>query len=281
MNERVAIETITPAQAEILLAFNVNNRNPSESSVEALVRALPDAWMLSNDMICIVGPGMQKPVRVLNGQHRLMACVESGHPIRVVVMYGADERIFPIIDSQRRRRASDALPNPYARQRAAAAMLVKAYDDRRVTWTVSGYGYRNDELVDHYFATPELGAAFDRVAEMRAMTDAWSGIAAAVAVVTRDERAPMGSFLAAAASGANLQEGSPILALLSRLRSASRVNAAEVMGWTLKAWRAYDEQRPMNLMKHRTTDPFPQVPVRRSSGVGAGPISGDQAGLYK
>lgn len=61
-------------------------------------------WALNGQTITIADNGT-----LVDGQHRLMACVRAGVPFQTVVVYGADESAFETVDSGRRRSVSDVL----------------------------------------------------------------------------------------------------------------------------------------------------------------------------
>jgi hypothetical protein len=95
----MAIETITPDQAETYLAANRGNRNIVQSHVAAMARDIANGqWMFNAQPICFSRGG-----RLLNGQHRLSAVLEAGQPIEVMVMRGLPEEAFETYDKQAKK----------------------------------------------------------------------------------------------------------------------------------------------------------------------------------
>jgi hypothetical protein len=72
----VAIETITPKQAQVILAHNDRNRSLASSRVTVYSGAmLAGEWRMNGETIKFNGDGT-----LLDGQHRLAAVVRSGQP---------------------------------------------------------------------------------------------------------------------------------------------------------------------------------------------------------
>lgn len=95
---------ITPALAEHMLKRNLNNRRPT-TRVERYAKAMKEGkWELSGATIVFSSDG-----RLLDGQHRLLACVASGVPFRTYVIFGLGRNVFPLIDDIKPRYGKDIL----------------------------------------------------------------------------------------------------------------------------------------------------------------------------
>lgn len=98
--------TITPAQAEyILQTHNTNNRPVSSANVGKFVA------LIDTGFFRLTSQGLSFSLKkdLLDGQHRLLACVRAGRPITVRVTLGEDEENFAALDSGKARSGSDAL----------------------------------------------------------------------------------------------------------------------------------------------------------------------------
>ena len=85
---------LTPAMAERLLAGNTRNRAVIKSYLKNMEQVLlRKEWRFNGEPIIISSTG-----RVLDGQHRLIACVNTGIPIDTILVRGVDESVFPTID---------------------------------------------------------------------------------------------------------------------------------------------------------------------------------------
>jgi len=80
---KAEIKTITPADAAELLERNVGNRNVRRDHLKAIAAAMASGtFQLNGETIKIGTDG-----RILDGQHRLMACTVAGVPFRSWVVY--------------------------------------------------------------------------------------------------------------------------------------------------------------------------------------------------
>lgn len=103
---RTVQRTITPELAAAMLATNTKNRPISRSHVEKLASSMRRGeWDMNGTTIKIASTG-----RLLDGQHRLTACVESECAFETLVVYGLPESSFSTIDQiSKTRRISDVL----------------------------------------------------------------------------------------------------------------------------------------------------------------------------
>lgn len=102
---RAEITTITPKLAAQLLQDNVKNRRLDPQHVESLAyQMIQGGWKAHGTPIQISTQGL-----LLDGQHRLSAIVESGVTLDMLVVYDVSETAFDVIDTGKKRIASDAL----------------------------------------------------------------------------------------------------------------------------------------------------------------------------
>lgn len=125
MNYRRVV--VTPEIAKSWLAGNVGNRSVSTPTVDAYARAMRDGrWILSP---C---PIVRNGSRLFDGQHRLLAVVQSGMAIEFWVCEGADESVVPAIDRGRPRTVVNILQLHHgvenAKRLAAAARCFAQLD---------------------------------------------------------------------------------------------------------------------------------------------------------
>lgn len=98
-------ELITPEVAALLLKNNGKNRPLRKAWVKELAGLITRGeWHLSHQAIAIDSDGV-----ILDGQHRLHACVMAGIPIRVVVARAAPRPSFIAIDRHKTRSYTDTL----------------------------------------------------------------------------------------------------------------------------------------------------------------------------
>jgi len=88
------IEIITPDRARQLLKENINNRPVIKTHLKRLCSELLNGnFKLNGETIKISKKGI-----VLDGQHRLMAVVETGIAIETLIVVGIDDDFFATID---------------------------------------------------------------------------------------------------------------------------------------------------------------------------------------
>lgn len=104
--KRVEEVFVTPEMAAEWLTRNTSNRRLIKAHVESLALVLSRReWSLNGETIKFANDG-----RLLDGQHRLHACVKSGVGFRTWVAYGVESSAFDTIDTNiRTRRTSDIL----------------------------------------------------------------------------------------------------------------------------------------------------------------------------
>lgn len=120
--------TITPEMAADLLARNTSNRPMGRAHVFKLAESMKRGeWNLNGSAIRISVGG-----RLLDGQHRLSACVESGTAFDTIVISGLEEECFSTIDQHvKPRKISDVLSiESGANMKNASAALTVLYQLR-------------------------------------------------------------------------------------------------------------------------------------------------------
>jgi hypothetical protein len=102
---RVEWRDITPELAGEWLKLNTLNRPKKLQKIALYADDMKDGhWPRTGATICFSKSG-----RLLDGQNRLQAIVDSGATIRVLVVWGLADDIFDVIDGGARRTASDVL----------------------------------------------------------------------------------------------------------------------------------------------------------------------------
>jgi hypothetical protein len=99
------IVTITPHLAESMLSKNTRNRKASRTSIDTYARDMKAGkWVMNGDAI-----RFDRNSNLLDGQHRLMACLKSGANFQSIVIYGLEPEVQDTIDGGRMRRTADVM----------------------------------------------------------------------------------------------------------------------------------------------------------------------------
>lgn len=98
------LETITPKIAGEMLETNINNRKVVKGrDYRSILRAMTDGYFkATHQPICFDENGV-----LIDGQHRLMAVVDSGATVQMFVARGSDPALNPFHDIGRKRGAVD------------------------------------------------------------------------------------------------------------------------------------------------------------------------------
>jgi hypothetical protein len=109
----VAIERVTPKQAQAWLEGNVDNRKLRETRVLFFARLLQEGeWELTGDALVFDDKGI-----LINGQHRLSAIVVSGVTASFLILRGVPSKAQEVMDQGLSRNLADQLHRrqvPYA-----------------------------------------------------------------------------------------------------------------------------------------------------------------------
>jgi hypothetical protein len=121
------LEKITPEIAAAMLEGNNENRRPSRNVVAQLASDMRSGnWKKTGQPIIIAEDG-----QLNDGQHRLLAVVQSGITVEMMVVRGASRESRDAIDTGRPRGAGDILQMfhiPDGHHVAALALIVMSYE---------------------------------------------------------------------------------------------------------------------------------------------------------
>lgn len=259
---------ITPEIArEWLEKTNLKNRPMSELKWTAYaVDMLEGRWQYNGDAIRFGSDGV-----LLDGQHRLMACVEAGVAFESDVIFGLDPDVLGTIDIGEVRRAGDivhldGIEN--GRNACALAYLVLIHRKHGI------------HRINHWQAKPtktqivEAVKAEPRLAQVAGRAVNFSRELAAPRIISFcyfvfSEQAPeLGEqFFTDFSQGVNLRSDSPVYHLRERLLanriSKSKLPDLEIIALFFKAWIAYWDGRAIRNLRWRSEGPaaekFPDI----------------------
>lgn len=94
VEEKTSVEVVTPSKAAKWLEANTHNRNLNSHKVTLYARDMERGkWRFGNDAICFALDGA-----LLNGQHRLHACVMSGTSFRCIIIRNMPNEAQDVMD---------------------------------------------------------------------------------------------------------------------------------------------------------------------------------------
>lgn len=243
-----AVETVTPELARQWLGeHNTRNRQLRAKTVARYAEDIVNGrWELTGEAIKFATNGT-----LLDGQHRLAAIAHAEIAVPLLVVRGIANEAQNVMDTGAKRSTADALSLngiAHAARVAALARFIIAMEDNNPynMGTISSaavfeYLHKNPDLPEMIASVGDLHRRLG-VAPRVGDYSYWrlSGI---------DPEAA-GQFFEAWASGANLPFGSPVLALIRRLRNQPGGHTMRLTLDTLhvifRAWNAYRDGRTMD-----------------------------------
>lgn len=253
--------TITPELAEAMMERNKSdewhNRPYSRRALARFAKAMKSGrWILTGEPIIFSKSG-----NLLNGQHRLMACIESGVSFKSLVVFAIDDEAFKYMDTGTARTAGhifaiDNIPN--ANQAAAAARLLFGYKARN-NWDGHAPDVDNDVLVQFYYQHERLQDALGPARELyaeRLVPFRWGAFLFYICAEKHREQAR--DFFSKVANGVGLtSKTSPAYLIRKRLsdnaRSTSdRLSEAYIGAYFIQAWNAHRRGESRKLFRWRT-----------------------------
>jgi len=228
------LETITPEIAEQLLLKNTRNRQVIRNHVIGLAEEMKAGrWKVNGDTICLNGDVL------IDGQHRLLAVVESKVAITTWVVRGVASDVFDTKDVGRRRSAADTLSvHGEVNCRNLAACLI--FIDRYFTGRLEnrGHRYSNSEVEELLRKYPEARYAAQQCGRNGLLPPSvHRGLIYLFSQVDQEQAA---KFMEDTMNGANLSSDDPVYRLRERLvqnsLSKAKLSVAEIAALCIKAW---------------------------------------------
>lgn len=213
MSIKTETKFINPQLAEEILATSGFNRSVSTSRVLTLANEMrAGKWQLNGETLIISDSG-----KLLDGQHRLYAILESGCTIELMIVRGVPEVSFETIDTGRARTGADILGmNNYSHtliSAAAASMIWRLYHTGNITDVCPPVFQLR--VMERYPAIQKWApfvASGNAIVPRAAFLTALSYLEDIAKKPSTAER-----FYAGIVKGADLTEGSPLLALRNRM----------------------------------------------------------------
>lgn len=255
----VTKETITPKKAMEWLKRNVHNRPLSIRAVGAYAKQMElGLWKLNGDCIRFNGNG-----DLIDGQHRLTACVQAGKAFDAYVVKGLDHDAFDTIDQGRRRTTGDVFSRsgyPHYVRLAAAVRNLWRYENG---YTTTKGSIRPDEAHAILERHPALHAAVQQAGEMGAKRGMMHpGLSAFLLYITKqidEEKAD--KFWSGVMTGEGLSKSMASYWLRERLiqnmASVARLDNETIAALSIKAWNFFHAGKPCKNLKWDSREAFP------------------------
>ena len=247
---RPEVMFVTPEIAQQWTGLNTRNRPVRYPRVAQLARDMKAGkWALNGESVKIAGDGT-----IIDGQHRLYACIQAGVPFETIVVRGLPLDVQDTVDTGAARRMADQ----FSLRGEVSANLLAAIARWSFKWL---HGVRTTGHSDQEPTHAEMLAFLEAEPRLRDAT-AWAERA------RKNFRSVNGSvygmawllfhgsdhlaaevFLDKILTGADLTEGHPALAFRNRIwrarENGERLNQYEQLGYLIMAWNAFKEERTL------------------------------------
>lgn len=256
------VMTIDPELATKWLEGNTHNRPVKDRVVREYTTEMKAMhWRLTGEAIIFDWNGV-----LLNGQHRLWACINSDTAFEAVVVTGVDPDTFTDIDQGSKRTAADAMfvagpgktKGINRNQLAATALLIHKYQ----TGTVfNNYKTPSSVLVELVAKEPSITEWVMRAGKARGALNGFATpVAATLFLGSAGFPNHAREFMDRFEDGINLDTGSPILALRARAMGQPPHITWERFYIVVQAWNFFVVGRAVHrLMTNSRIDEFPKI----------------------
>lgn len=256
------IKDITPKNASALLECNIKNRKARTRHVDWLAAQMAAGyWKFTGEPIKMNSEGI-----LVDGQHRLMAVVQSGTTQRFLVIGGLDDKIIDVIDTGISRSAGDVLNmNGVENSTNLAAVCRRVLnfkmnrksasfiggDGKRAPGTTSADVICNSRIYEEVSTDPRYAAAVRAAAKLYGGSRILSLSQYGLLYFLFSEKDPDSAweFLSKLAYGIGLSEDSPIYALRQRMERErdTKIKYADSlkMYWFFYCWNRFRQGKTL------------------------------------
>lgn len=259
-------ETITPKKAMEWLKRNVSNRPLSQVHAGRLGAAMAaGVFKCNGDCIRFNGNG-----DLVDGQHRLTGCVQSGKSFESYVVRGLEHDAFDTIDQGRKRTVGDVFARQGYKHYVCLASAVRwlwLYETCGSLLGGRNGSLRADEANELLEKHPAIHAAVDQALKIRANGKLiHPGILSFLLYYTsqKDEEKAV-KFWTSVISGENLKRGTSEFLLHKRLvdnlGSVSKISVETIGALAIKAWNSHKAGKPCGTLKWSINEEFPKISI--------------------
>lgn len=246
-----SIENVTPELAESWLARNTANRRMRRATAEAYARDMESGdWRENGDAICFAVDGT-----LLDGQHRLTAVVLSGISVPLLIVRDLPRETQDTKDDGRKRTMADTFGfHGVANNTTASAVTRRVILWQNGVRSNSGGGYipTKAEQVEAWRTDPTLRSAVETTVSIgkKGLVPP-SVIGLSWWLFSQLSTEDCAEFWHGMSTGANLPQGSPILALRERVSNLTdartgRLPESHLLAWVIKAWNLYRAEKTVS-----------------------------------
>jgi hypothetical protein len=261
-NTTVTIRLVryTPDLAEkILEDYNSKNRKINKNNVGFIIREIQNSnWLPNGDTITFDVDG-----NLADGQHRLLAIINTGVPLEYITITGLDPEAFKTIDIGSQRSGSDALSiEGISNSTHISAMLKFIYAFKIGKYSQNKHHHRtlsNSSLIDYYYDLTE-DKVYDSYKFYNSVKSASVGfltpsiISGFHFLMSEINEEQANDFLGKLCNGIGLEPDSPITALRNKIWKSKidknyKLSNQELLANIVYAWNKYRNGKKAKTLK--------------------------------
>lgn len=248
--------TITPEIAEQLVSQNKANRKVSANNLNKIKASMNRGeWVLNGEAIKVSRDG-----RVLDGQHRLIAAIETGTTFKTLIVYGLPDSAQDSMDTGKSRTLADVLSiRGYKNATSLAATTVAIMRGEALgtkAGAISQWGsgvITNKQAMERIDAEPELTELPTIVGQHSKI-----GLPARTAgylfyLFSAIDSEDASYFMEKLLSGDGLERGNPILTLRNQLINLKAERGQKkqdyIAALVIKSWNKFRDGESSTLLR--------------------------------
>lgn len=257
---QTTIIQVTPELAGLWLSQNDRNRKVNPKAVTDYARQMSSGkWSFNGESI-----KRSKSGQLLDGQHRLMAIVEAGVTVEMLLIEDLEPEVQDTVDAGRKRTTADA----FSMDGVANASIVAAVGRRAWMWDQGNIRFTASsspstlevketiEKYPHIHRSAEIGAR--TAMSYKPTRGAITGTAHHLFVQLDQDLTA--EFFAQLTTGAKLDGDHPVMALRNRLlndfTNRKKVPFHQGLAFYIRAWNARREGRELSRIAHTAEEPM-------------------------
>ena len=262
---KIEICMITPEVARDWMGKNIGNRPMYPSNVKKLVTAIKNnKWKMTGDPIRFSDSG-----KLIDGQHRLQAIIDTGMTVSCIVMHDLGDDIFDVIDSGKPRGKVDVLSIEYGLPIETSGILSTAsslaIDYEREQFHFSGKADKS-ELINFIDENNEIISSSEYAQKLPKASPVPKSIAAVFHFyASKKNQEAAHKFLDRFMVGALLGPNDNLLHLRNHCTTAKvirrPVSTTEILWRLIKIWNAEQRGAPIKYFNNtsvRKDESFPK-----------------------
>lgn len=249
------VMTVDPVFAKAALERNVNNRPASTPTLRKYEGRMQTGWKLTGETIIFSKNG-----NLLNGQHRLQACISAGATFQVFVVFGVDDDAFAFMDIGKTRGAKDIFAIngvQNAAAMAASSLWLWKYLNTGMMEPASWLKPTHDQLYEFYLEHEGLQkscTAGHRFAENKVAPQAI--MTALHYLCAQKHKSAADHFFEKVATGIGFKKSSEPAAKLRKRLLDEKIGGRQLQdlyvgAYTVMVWNAMRQNKPVPLMRWR------------------------------